>query len=138
MRMRPDLSRPLELNAISGEIVDSSMHVHSELGPGLLESAYRACVAYELRSRGLAVETEVALPIMYRGVRIGIGYRLDLLVERAVVVELKVVRHLHPIHEAQLLSYLRISGKQLGLLINFHVRYLKDGIKRMLHNHDLR
>lgn len=122
------LVRPLELNTITGEIIDSGIKVHSALGPGLLESAYLACLAYELRSRGLSVDVQVPLPVLYEGVRIKIGYRIDLVVEKAVIVELKVVKRLHPIHEAQLLSYLRLSDKRVGLLINFHVAHLRNGI----------
>ena len=121
-----------DINAISAEIVDAAMKVHSALGPGLLESAYLACLAHELRSRGLAVRLQVPLPILYEAVRIRVGYRVDMLVENVVIVELKVVRKLHPIHEAQLLSYLKLAERKLGLLINFHVVHLRDGIKRMV------
>ncbi len=110
------------------------MRVHSALGPGLLEGAYEACLAYELRARGLSVLTQVPLPLLYAGVRIEVGYRVDLLVDDTVVVELKAVAKLQPIHEAQLLSYLKLSGHRVGLLLNFHVVHLKDGIKRMV-NH---
>ena len=115
----------------SGRIVHAAIRVHSALGPGLLESAYRACLAHELREEGMDVRSEVALPVRYRGISVEVGYRLDLLVEEAVVVELKAVSKLLPIHEAQLLSYLRLSGHKLGLLINFHVPRLKDGLRRM-------
>ena len=121
-----------DINAISAEIVDAAMKVHSALGPGLLESAYLACLAHELRSRGLAVRLQVPLPILYEAVRIRVGYRVDMLVENVVIVELKVARNLHPIHEAQLLSYLKLAERKLGLLINFHVVHLRDGIKRMV------
>ena len=121
-----------DINAISAEIVDAAMKVHSALGPGLLESAYLACLAHELRSRGLAVRLQVPLPILYEAVRIHVGYRIDMLVENVVIVELKVVRKLHPIHEAQLLFYLKLAERKLGLLINFHVVHLRDGIKRMV------
>ena len=114
--------------------MDAAMKVHSKLGPGMLESAYGACLAHELRIRGLSVRAQVPLPIVYEGVRIEIGYRIDLLVEEEVVVELKTVAKLLPIHEAQLLSYLRLSGLRTGLLINFHVPRLKDGIRRMLND----
>ena len=122
------------INDISGEIVDAAMSVHTALGPGLLESAYQAALVYELRSRGLRVETEVELPVRYRDVRLEVGYRLDLLVESEVIVEIKSVDSLAPIHQAQLLSYLRLSGKRLGLLINFNVAHLRDGIKRLANN----
>ncbi|MEJ7809767.1 MAG: GxxExxY protein [Gemmatimonadaceae bacterium] len=120
------------LDRTTGQVVDAAMTVHSALGPGLLEGAYGACLAYELRARGLHVRTQVPLPVVYRDVRIELGYRLDLLVDCAVVVELKAVATLLPIHEAQLLSYLRLSGHRVGLLINFHVPRLKDGIRRMV------
>jgi GxxExxY protein len=121
-----------EMNVRSGQVVDAALRVHSALGPGLLESAYQACLAYELRKRGLRVRTQVAMPITYDGVRIDLGYRVDLLVDGVVVVELKTVAKLIPVHEAQLLSYLKLSGLRLGLLINFHERHLKDGIKRLI------
>ncbi|MFO1041267.1 MAG: GxxExxY protein [Planctomycetaceae bacterium] len=121
----------MELNDITGQIVDAAMKVHTALGPGLLESAYQACLAYELRKRGLQVETEVELPVHYEGIRLDVGYRLDLLVESQVIVELKSVENVMPLHEAQLLSYLKLSGKKIGLLINFNVARLKNGIIRL-------
>lgn len=124
----------MELNRISGQIVGAALEVHSRLGPGLLESAYATCLAYELRLRGLHVEQDVTLPIHYKAVRLENVYRMDLLVERAVVVELKAVAKLHPVHSAQLLSYLRLSNLRLGLLLNFHEVHLKDGIKRVANN----
>lgn len=108
------------------------MKVHSLLGPGLLESAYEACLAHELRARGFRVETQVGLPVVYEGTKLEVGYRIDLLVESSVVVEVKCVETVQPVHEAQLLSYLRLSGKSVGLLINFYVAHLKDGIRRMV------
>ncbi len=108
------------------------MRVHSILGPGLLESAYDACLAHELGQRGFHVDTQVALPVIYEGEKLELGYRIDLLVENRVIVEVKCVEAIHPVHEAQLLSYLRLSGKNVGLLINFYVAHLKDGIKRMV------
>jgi GxxExxY protein len=110
----------VELNEISGTIVDSAMKVHTALGPGLLESTYEACLTFELAERGLEVRAQVALPITYRTVRLDAGYGIDLLVEDSVIVELKAVESVLPIHEAQLLSYLKLSGKKLGLLINFN------------------
>jgi len=110
------------------------MKVHSALGPGLLESAYETCLAYELQKRGLLVLRQTPLPIIYDEVQLDAGYRIDLLVEDAVLVELKTVSKLLPIHEAQLFSYLKLSGRKIGLLINFHVVHLKDGIKRMVNN----
>ena len=108
------------------------MAVHRELGPGLLESAYEACLAYELPDRGLSVERQKALPVKYRGVNVDCGYRIDLLVEGKVVIELKAVQRLEAIHQAQLLSYLKLSGCKVGLLINFNVKVLKDGIRRLV------
>ncbi len=121
-----------KLNAISGKIVDAAMRVHTILGPGLLESAYEVCLTHELRKRGLRVETQFPLPVTYDGVHVDLGYRLDLLVENEVVVELKAIETVLPVHKAQLLSYLRLGGKKLGLLINFHVSRLKDGITRLV------
>ncbi|MXY42901.1 MAG: GxxExxY protein [Dehalococcoidia bacterium] len=120
------------INKVSKEVVASAIEVHRNLGPGLLESAYEAYLAYALRERGLAVEHQKPLPVVYRDVTVEVGYRLDLLVENAVVVELKSVERLEPIHQAQLLSYLKLSGYKLGLLINFNVRLLKHGIKRIV------
>lgn len=120
------------INDTSGVVVDAAIEVHSTLGPGLLESAYQACLAYELRNRGLKVLTQVELPITYGGIKLDVGYRVDLLVENAVVVELKTVSKLLPVHEAQLLSYLKLGKYSVGLLINFHVDRLKHGIKRMV------
>jgi GxxExxY protein len=122
----------MELNEISGEIVRAAIKVHSALGPGLLESAYRACLRHELSKHGLRSEAELVLPLKYDGLTIDIGYRLDLLVEDAVIVELKTVKKLLPVHQAQLLSYLRLSKRRLGLLINFNVYRLLDGVKRMV------
>ena len=120
------------LNAISGRIIDAALRVHTVLGPGLLESAYEVCFAHELRKRGLQVETQFPLPVTYDGVRVDLGYRLDLLVENEVVVELKAIETILPGHKAQLLSYLRLGEKRLGLLINFHVDRLKEGITRIV------
>jgi len=124
----------LNINETSGEIVGAAMKVHSVLGPGLLESAYEACLKHELSKRGLRVECQVMLPVQYDGVAIDAGYRIDLLVEDAVVIELKAVEKVVPIHEAQLLTYLKLSGKKLGLLLNFNVLHMKDGIKRLANN----
>jgi len=112
------------------------MKVHTVLGPGLLESAYKACLAHELRIRGFEVATEVALPVVYEGKKLEVGYRIDLVVEHRVVVEVKSLEALHPIHHAQLLSYMRLSGIGVGLLINFNVLHLRDGIKRMVDGRD--
>ena len=121
----------MDLNEISGQVDDAAMKVHTVLGPGLLESTYEACLKYEIGKRGLQVEQQVTLPVVYDGTRIDLGYRLDLLVERQIVVEIKAVDKVTPLHEAQLLSYLKLGDKKLGLLINFNVVHLKDGIKRM-------
>ncbi len=122
------------LNQITESIIGAAIEVHRALGPGLLESAYETCLAYELAQRGLKVEQQKPLPVVYREVKLDCGYRLDLLVEDAVVVELKSVEQLHPIHQAQLLSYLKLSGRKVGLLINFNVTLLKDGIRRVVNN----
>lgn len=106
------------------------------LGPGLLESAYQACLAHELRTRGLEVATQVALPVVYDGHKLEVGYRIDLVVENRVVVEVKSVEAIHPIHEAQLLSYMRLGGINVGLLINFNVLHLREGIRRMVEGQD--
>ena len=113
-------------------VIDSAMKVHSALGPGLLESSYRACLAHELELRGLDVRQEKPLPVLYEGAEISVGYRIDLLLNQKVIVELKAVEKLLPIHTAQLLSYLKLSGCKLGFLINFNVLHLKDGIKRVV------
>ncbi|HEV2114098.1 MAG TPA: GxxExxY protein [Terriglobales bacterium] len=115
---------------VSREVITAAMKVHSALGPGLLESTYEACLAYELNKAGLKVEAQLPLPVVYDGIRLDIGYRIDLLVQDLVIVELKAVEAVSPINQAQLLSYLKLSGKSLGLLINFNVLHLKDGIKR--------
>jgi len=120
------------LNGLTEQIIGAAIEVHRALGPGLLESAYEACLAYELQERGLKVERQVPLPVVYKGVRIDCGYRLDLVVENAVVVEIKAVDSLAPVHQAQLLSYLKLSGYKVGLLINFNVKVLRDGIRRLV------
>ncbi len=120
------------VNEIAKMIVDASIAVHRELGPGLLESAYEACLAFELRDRGLKVETQKGLPVQYRRVMLDCGYRIDLFVEDSVIVELKAVEKLLPIHQAQLLSYLKLADCRLGLIINFNVRLLKHGIRRLV------
>ena len=117
---------------LTGEIIGAAMKVHSRLGPGVLESAYEACLEYELKKRGMKVERQKALPIIYDGLAIEAGYRIDLLVEDPVVVELKAVESLLPIHHAQILSYLRLANKEVGLLINFHEFHLKDGLVRKI------
>lgn len=122
----------MQINAITGEIVDAAIKVHSALGPGLMESVYEICLTHELRKRDLRVQQQVHLPVVYEGIRIEAGYRLDLLVEETVVVELKAVESVLPVHKAQLLSYLRLSGKPVGLLLNFNVIHMRDGIRRIV------
>ena len=122
----------MRLNDITEHIIGAAIDVHRELGPGLLESTYEACTQYELVERGLCVERQKALLVVYLDVRIDCGYRIDLLVENLVIVELKAVARLDPVHEAQLLSYLKLAGCHVGLLINFNVKLLKDGIRRLV------
>jgi GxxExxY protein len=119
-------------NELSKIILDAAFRVHSALGPGLLESAYEACLAYELRNEGLEVLTQVPLPLVYREVRLDVGYRLDLVVEDLVIVEVKAIDSLIAIHQAQVISYLKLTGKKLGILINFNTLHLRDGIKRVV------
>jgi len=123
----------MDINDITGAVIDGAMHVHSALGPGLLESAYEACLLHELRKRGLRVDSQAILPIEFDGAKVDAGYRIDLLVEEAVIVELKAVEKILPIHQAQLLTYLKLSGAKVGLLLNFNVLHMKDGIKRMVY-----
>lgn len=124
--------RTSRVNEITRSIIGAAMKVHSALGPGLLESAYEACLLFELHGAGLKAEAQVPLPVIYRQVKLDLGYRLDLLVEDSVIVELKSVEAIEPVHKAQLLSYLKLSGKHVGLIINFNVVHLKDGIKRLV------
>lgn len=120
------------LNQITGDIIGAAIEVHRALGPGLLESAYEACLAYELIQRGYQVEQQKPLSLVYKEVHLDCGYRLDLLVEGVVVVEIKAVEQLAPLHSAQVLSYLRLSGCKVGLLVNFNVKILKQGIHRIV------
>jgi GxxExxY protein len=126
------MSEREELNRITEAIIGSAIRVHKALGPGLLESAYEACTAYELMDKGLRIEQQKPLPLVYKQVRLDCSYRLDLFVEEKVVVEIKAVDQLLPIHKAQLLSYLKLSGCKMGLLINFNVKLLTDGIVRVI------
>ena len=123
-------------NQIGAIVVDRALQVHKELGPGLLESTYEACLAHELRTAGLRVDPQKALPVIYRDVRLDLGYRIDLLIEEKVVVEIKSVEALNDVHLAQILTYLKLSGCKLGFLINFNVRRVKDGIRRVVNNLD--
>ena len=122
----------MEINDITGEIVRAAMKVHTVLGAGLFESTYRLCLRHELQDRGLHVDQEVTIPVIYGDFRIENGYRVDLLVEDLVLVEIKSVAKLLPLHQAQLLAYLKLSHRPAGLLINFNVPHLRDGIKRMV------
>lgn len=121
---------------ISDEIIKAAIKIHRKLGPGLLESAYEACLAYELEQAGLHVQRQRAVPLIYGTVKLDCGFRADLVVEREVVVEIKSKEALHPVDQAQLLSHLRLLDLRIGLLINFHVLMLKDGIKRMVNNYE--
>ena len=133
---RQDAKTPREpaevLDQIAARIVDAAFCVHSQLGPGLLEGVYEVCLAHELKKRGLRVERQVALPVIYDGVRIEAGLRLDLLVNEMLIVEIKAVETILPVHKAQVLTYLKLRNCQLGLLINFNVPVIKDGIKRLI------
>jgi GxxExxY protein len=125
----------MDIEKVAHEIVDSSIKIHSALGPGLLESAYQTCMAYELRKRGLRVEQEVPLPVVYESVSIEVGYRINMLVEGVIIIENKTVSELLPIHEAQLLTYLKLRGCTLGFLLNWNVVLMKHGIRRKVNNH---
>ena len=122
----------MEIESIAREIVDTAIHVHTRLGPGMLEGAYEACIEYELGKRSLCVKKQVPKPLRYDDLILDIGYRLDLLVEDSVVIELKSVQQLLPIHTAQLLSYLRAGDYRLGFLLNFNAVHMRDGIKRIV------
>ena len=122
----------IEINQITRSVIGAAIEVHRQLGPGLLESSYRECLCRELLLRGIPFEREKPLPLEYKGIHLGCGYRLDLVVDESVVVEIKAIEALAPIHEAQLLTYLRIGGWRLGLLINFNVAVLKNGIRRRI------
>jgi GxxExxY protein len=123
-----------ELNLLTGAVVDCSIKIHRRMGPGLLEGVYQTCLVHELRQRGIQVETNVPCPVSYEGVTIDVGYRADIVVAGEVIVELKSVERIHPIHQSQLLSYMKLGGQRVGLLINFNVQYLKDGITRIVNN----
>jgi GxxExxY protein len=124
----------MDIEEIASRIVAAAMKVHTALGPGLLESSYQKCIQYELQKDGLAVECEVALPVVYDKIKIDAGYRIDMLIEKAVIIENKTVEKLLPIHEAQLLTYLKMKDCKLGFLLNWNVPRMKDGIKRMVHH----
>ncbi|PYY16164.1 MAG: GxxExxY protein [Acidobacteria bacterium] len=120
------------VNAITEAIIGAAMRVHTALGPGLLESAYEVCLCHELVKLGYSVQRQVPLPVIYDSVRLDAGYKIDIIVDNLVIVELKCVERIIGVHEAQVLSYLKLSGKSVGLLINFHVRHLRDGIRRFV------
>jgi GxxExxY protein len=125
----------MHVEEIARQVVDGAYKVHTALGPGLLESAYQTCLAHELRKRGLTVETEVVMPVIYDGVHIDAGYRLDMRVEHVILIENKAVERVLPIHHAQLMTYLKLTGCTLGFLINFNVKMLRDGLQRVVHHH---
>jgi GxxExxY protein len=124
----------MDIKEIGGQIIDASIKVHRALGPGLLESAYQAYLAFELEQRGLRVETEVVQPIKYEGLSIDAGYQLDMVIEDSIIIENKSFEKLLPVHQAQLLTYLRLRDFRLGYLINWNVQLIKDGIHRMVNN----
>jgi GxxExxY protein len=121
-----------EIEKLAEIVVDAILKVHRALGPGLLESAYQACLAYELRSRGIEVGCEVPMPIRYEELEVEVGYRIDILVDQCILVENKSVQAMPPVYEAQLLTYLKLSSHRLGFLVNWNVPLIKDGIKRMV------
>jgi GxxExxY protein len=123
---------PAETEALAKTIVDAALKVHRALGPGLLESVYELCLAHELRRRGVELEAQVKLPITYEGLTIDAGLRLDLIVARRIIVEVKAVEKMHPVFDAQLLTYLKLTNLRLGILINFNVPLIRDGIKRII------
>jgi GxxExxY protein len=129
---RPLVEPFMDFETIAREIVDSAIQVHTRIGPGMLESAYEACIEYELNKRSFAVKKQVPMPLRYDSLILDMGFRLDLVVENAVVVELKSVKQLLPIHTAQLLSYLRAGDYRLGFLLNFNTVHMRDGIKRVV------
>jgi GxxExxY protein len=126
-----EVEKEEEFGSLTGKIIGAAIDIHRALGPGLLESAYETCLVYELRVRKLKVESQKSMPIFYKDVMLECGYRIDLIVEGQVIVEVKSVNSLASVHEAQLLSYLKLSNYKIGLLINFNVKYLREGIRRM-------
>jgi GxxExxY protein len=122
----------IEQDPVSNKVIGLAIEVHKHLGPGLLESAYEECLAFELRQHGITFERQVPLPVLYKGIQLDCAYRMDLVVERYLIVEIKTVEQLLPIQQAQLLTYLKLSNLRFGLLLNFNVALLRDGIKRMV------
>lgn len=133
--MSLDVASVRSTDQITEKIIGSAIAVHKALGPGLLESAYEECLCFELAETGLEFKRQVALPVVYKGVKLDCGYRMDVVVEESVIVEIKAVERIVPVHEAQLLSYLKLTGIKVGLLLNFHVPVLKSGIKRIVNNY---
>jgi GxxExxY protein len=125
-------SIPLEIERVCSEVVDAAFKVHQKMGPGLLESAYEACLEFELIRRGLRVQRQLEVPVFYDGVKLDVGFRVDLMVEDCVIIELKSVEKMHPVFQAILQNYLRLTGKRVGFLINFNVTVFKEGIKRIV------
>ena len=123
---------PADLNRITGVVVDCAFVIHSTLGPGLLESLYEACLEHELKKRGLTVKRQLMVPVIYDGLKFDEGFRVDLLVEESIIVELKAVEQLLPVHDAQLMTYLKLLHRRIGLLINFNTPRLKEGIRRFV------
>ena len=124
----------MERQDLTYQVIGAAVAVHSELGPGLMESAYQRCLEYEMNKRGLTVHSEVKLPINYGGIELQVGYRVDLIVENQLIIEVKAVSSFQPIHQAQVITYLKLSGLTLGLLINFNEKKVTDGIKRIIHS----
>jgi len=122
---------PKRVNDTGTTIVEAAIQVHTTLGPGLLESAYVACLIEELRSRGCSVRTEVAVPVVYRNTRLKAGFRLDILVNECVIIEVKAQEGIHPVHQSQVLTYVKLSGHRVGYLLNFNVHLMKEGIRRL-------
>jgi GxxExxY protein len=122
----------MEINEITQKIIGCAIEVHKNLGPGLLEAAYEECLAYELTNKGLNIKRQLPTPVVYKDIKLECGYRIDILVEKIVVIELKTVEAIIPVHEAQILTYMKFAGKPVGLLINFNVTVLKNGIKRYI------
>lgn len=133
--MSVDIASVRSPDQITEKIIGSAIAVHKALGPGLLESAYEECLCFELAEAGLEFKRQVALPVVYKGVKLDCGYRMDVVVEESVIIEIKAVERIVPVHEAQLLSYLKLTGIKVGLLLNFHVPVLKSGIKRIVNNY---
>ena len=122
----------MEFDELSNQVIGCALEVHRNLGPGLLESTYEQCLAYEMKTAGMAFKLQHALPVEYKNIKLDCGYRIDMLVDNSIIIELKSVDKILPIHQAQLLTYMKLAGISIGLLINFNVKYLKDGIKRMV------